>query len=62
MESNLQQNKQRNLKALLCQVSPFYKDKAKSIERVKVSMNMYSDKNGLDIIIFPEMSFTGYNF
>lgn len=61
MESNPQQQ-QRNLKALLCQISPFHKDKVKSIERVRVSMQMYSAKNELDIIIFPEMSFTGYNF
>jgi protein N-terminal amidase len=57
-----QQQSNRNIKALLCQISPFYKDKIKTINRIKISLERYSPKNELDILVFPEMSFLGYNF
>ena len=52
----------RNLKALLCQVSPIYKNKIATIERIAVSLNKYSQDDHIDLVVFPEMSFTGYNF
>jgi protein N-terminal amidase len=52
----------RNLKALLCQISPFHKDKKKTIDRVRASLKMYSEKSKLDIVLFPEIAFPGYNF
>jgi predicted amidohydrolase len=57
-----QQQTQRNIKAILCQISPFHKEKIKSIARVRVSLERYTAKDELDIFVFPEMSFTGYNF
>ena len=50
------------MKALLCQVSPFHKDKKKTIDRIRNSLQIYSSKSQLDIVLFPEMAFSGYNF
>jgi predicted amidohydrolase len=47
---------------LLCQISPIYKNKIATIERIGVSLQKYTKHDKLDIIVFPEMSFTGYNF
>ena len=55
-------NPVRNIKALLCQISPFPKDKKKTIDRVRISLNNYSSRSALDIVLFPEMAFSGYNF
>lgn len=52
----------RKIKAILCQVGPFYKQKEKTIQRIRKSLDLYSKNDELDIIVFPEMSFTGYNF
>ena len=50
------------LNALLCQLKPLLKQKQQNLQRAKTSLQLYKKENHLDIIIFPEMSFTGYNF
>lgn len=52
----------RNFKALLCQISPVLKQKKTTIDRVRISLQKYTPESQLDIILFPEMSFVGYNF
>ncbi len=47
---------------MLCQIRPTYKDKNSTIERVQISLDKYSEKDAFDIVIFPEMTFSGYNF
>lgn len=32
------------------------------MERVGISLSMYNKNHELDIILFPELTFTGYNF
>lgn len=43
----------RNIKALLCQISPFYKDKLKTIQRLQISLEKYTSKDKLDVVVFP---------
>lgn len=52
----------KHLVALLCQNKPEFKKIKENIERVSKSMEMYNKESKLDIVMFPEMSFTGYNF
>lgn len=52
----------RNIKALLCQISPFHRDKQKTIDRVRISLQKYTSQAKIDIVLFPEMAFPGYNF
>jgi len=60
---NTHQNKQDlDLKVLVCQLNPRFKDIDYNIKRAEVSLSKYTDKNELDVVLFPEMAFTGYNF
>lgn len=43
----------KNIKALLCQICPFHKDKNKTIQRISKSLEMYSQTSKIDIVIFP---------
>jgi predicted amidohydrolase len=52
----------RKVKALLCQISPFHKDKERTVERVRKSLQIYNPSSKLDILLFPEIAFVGYNF
>lgn len=56
------QTDKKNLKSLLCQISPFHKDSSKTRARVAKSFELYNESHKLDLIVFPEMSFIGYNF
>ena len=57
-----EQPSRRNIKALLCQIKPTYKNKIATIQRITVSLEKYSKKDNFDIVLFPEMAFSGYNF
>ena len=52
----------KQLNTLLCQLSPKFKARTENINRAKLSLSHYTPKSDLDIILFPEMSFVGYNF
>lgn len=51
-----------DLKVLLCQLNAKMRDIAHNQERVAKSLENYSDKDKIDVVLFPEMVFTGYNF
>ncbi len=51
-----------DLKVLCCQLKPKFKDIEHNIKRVEVSLARYTEKDELDVILFPEMCFTGYCF
>lgn len=38
MEAELPQDNRRDIKALICQINPIYKEKVKTIERVQISL------------------------
>lgn len=50
------------LKVLLCQLGPLFKRKQDNLQRIATSMARYSEKDGIDIVMFPELAFIGYNF
>lgn len=52
----------KDIKILVCQVNPFHKNAKNSIDRIERSMKIYTSKDKIDLIMFPEMSFIGYNF
>ncbi len=52
----------KHFKSLLVQNLPIYNQKTQNIKRMQVSLEKYSPKDGFDVVVFPEMSFTGYNF
>ena len=52
----------KSIKAMLCQTRPQLKKKIENIQRVQVSLKNYSIDDKIDIVMFPEMSFVGYNF
>jgi protein N-terminal amidase len=62
MQPSLSNSKELDLKVLVCQIDPEYKSPKKNIDRVRVSLEKYSDKDQIDVILFPEMAFTGYKF
>jgi predicted amidohydrolase len=39
-----------------------FKKKKDNIERIRVSLQKYTDKDLIDILMLPEMAFIGYNF
>ena len=56
------QHQKTTLTAIVCQTSPFFKETAQSIASFKDELKNYTPEDRIDIVIFPEMSFTGYNF
>ena len=60
MESTSTENKA--LKVLLGQLNPVFKRKQENLSRVAKSMERYGEQDGLDLVMFPEMAFVGYNF
>ena len=46
----------------MCQINPFHKNSKNTIDRTERSLKMYERQSKLDLIMFPEMSFVGYNF
>lgn len=52
----------KTLEVVLCQTSPTFKYKSSNIARFKLKMAKLQPEDDIDIIVFPEMAFTGYNF
>lgn len=50
------------MKTLLCQIESQIHKKSNNIEKVKVSLKNYSELDKIDLILFPETAFSGYNF
>lgn len=46
-------NDNKNIKALLCQICPFHKDKNQTIQRVSKSLEKYKPASKIDIVVFP---------
>jgi predicted amidohydrolase len=62
MISQSEEENKKTIKALLCQLSPFHKDKEKNVERMSISLEKYSKDDHIDIVCFPELAFVGFNF
>ena len=62
MDSNQKDESKKTIKALLCQLSPFQKDKGKNVERMSISLEKYSKDDHIDLVCFPELAFVGFNF
>jgi protein N-terminal amidase len=54
-------DKSEKINVLIFQYSPQFKEKEKNFEYIKLRLLQYKNKD-IDIILFPEMSFTGYIF
>lgn len=52
----------KTITAILCQVHSVFKKKTENIKRFDEQLQFYRSEEHIDIIIFPEMSFTGYDF
>lgn len=52
MENKEEENR-KTIKALLCQLSPFQKDKQKNVERMSISLENYSKSDHIDLVCFP---------
>lgn len=52
----------KKITALLCQTHPHFKKREENIARFDELLQFYSEEEQIDIILFPEMSFTGYDF
>lgn len=48
------------MKAVCCQIDSSKGDTESNINRIEKSLEIYSEKDQLDIILFPELAFTGY--
>ena len=55
-------NNNLHLKIVNCQVDCKYKDIDHNIQKAEASLASYTDKDELDVLILPEMAFTGYYF
>jgi predicted amidohydrolase len=44
---------QRNIKSLICQIKPIHKDKPATLKRIEISLEKYNSQDKLDIIVFP---------
>ena len=53
----------KNIVKVLCvQFEPKYKDVKSNISHLEQMLSKYSEQDGIDIIVFPEMSLSGYIF
>ena len=50
------------VKVLCVQFEPKYKDIKSNIAHLEQMLSKYSEQDGIDIIVFPEMSLSGYIF
>lgn len=50
------------IKCLVCQLNSKMKDLASNFKKVEVSLSGYKPSDKIDVILFPEMCFTGYHF
>ena len=51
-----------SLTVLLCQTKPIHKETKTNLSRWKSLLSKYSYHDNIDIVMFPEMAFTGYTF
>ncbi len=51
-----------NINVVLVQFSPVTKNVKENIERVSNLLKDFNKEDKIDIVVFPEMSFTGYIF
>ena len=58
----MEQGEHRSVKALLCQVKGWKGDKKGVVDRIRVSLDEYGAKDGIDVVVFPEISFGAYNY
>lgn len=58
----MESNSIKHLKVLICQTKPVFKKKSENIDRIRVSLMKYNKEDNIDLVMFPEMAFTGYNF
>ena len=50
------------IKCLICQLDAKIKDPAANMKKLTVSLEKYSDKSKIDVLLLPEMVFSGYHF
>ena len=55
-------NKKKLVKVLCVQFLPKFKDVKANISHLEQMLEKYTEKDGIDIIVFPEMSLSGYIF
>ena len=55
-------NKKKLIKVLCVQFLPKFKDVKANISHLEQMLEKYTEKDGIDIIVFPEMSLSGYIF
>ena len=51
-----------NLKCLICQLNAKQKEPAANMKKLEVSLAKYSPEDKIDVLLFPEMVFSGYHF
>ena len=54
--------KKNTVKVLCVQFEPKYKDIKSNISHLEQMLSKYSEQDMIDIIVFPEMSLSGYIF
>jgi protein N-terminal amidase len=62
MENTDSSHNSKHLNVWILQFGAVYKDKEKSIQKADELLKKYSLKNEIDIVVLPEMAFTGYKF
>ena len=58
----MEENQKKLVKVLCVQFEPKFKDIKENISHLKQMLQNYSEKDEIDIIVFPEMSLSGYIF
>ncbi len=58
----LQEKQLVNCKALLIQYCPIPRDIESNMKKIESLLSKYTDNNKIDIVVFPEMTLTGYIF
>jgi protein N-terminal amidase len=58
----MKDNTKNHIKVLCIQFEPKYKDVKSNISHLEQMLSKYSEKDDIDIIIFPEMALSGYIF
>ena len=52
----------KDVKVICVQYEPKYKDVKYNIKKLEKMFEKYSEKDAIDIIVFPEMTLSGYVF
>lgn len=50
------------IKTLICQLDAKFKDPASNMKKLEVSLSKYKASDQIDVLLFPEMVFSGYHF